>query len=94
MSRLCVHNTRVKHILATGEECKLRGPETAMNLSEGFRVGITAIVIITMAMVEAPIITTLAGYSLFIAGTPWVLMIIGSYIMGRVLSEQFIKDNQ
>ena len=46
-----------------------------MNLSEGFRIGITAIVIITMAMVEAPIITAL----------------IGSYCMGRVLSEQLIK---
>jgi hypothetical protein len=62
-----------------------------MNLSEGFRISITAIVIITMAAVEAPIITALAGSSLLIAGTLWVLMIIGSYIMGRVLSEQLIK---
>lgn len=91
MSRLCVHNTRVRHILATGEECKLGTMETAMNLGEGFRISITAIVIITMSMIEAPIITALAGSSLLIAGTLWVLMIIGSYCIGRVLSEQLIK---
>ena len=62
-----------------------------MNLSEGFRIGITAIVIITMAMVEAPIITALSGSSLLIAGALWILMIIGSYCIGRVLSEQLIK---
>lgn len=62
-----------------------------MSLKELPRIGIVSGTITLLSIIEAPIITTLCSTNPIMAGILWILMMVGSYCIGRVLSEQLIK---